>query len=196
MKTFRQFFSEQQTKFVIMLPGGYKPPTKGHMHMIESYNNDPSVAKVLVLIGPKEREGITREQSLEIFKLYGVNKLQKVTIEDTKFNNPMQAAFEFVENDPRAEQYSGLTFAIGASDKGDDASRAERLVKYFQANPQKLKQGLRVGVPKIVNALQLNGADVSATLLRQAIQNKDTKTISTLIPSNVRPEEFLRIFNK
>lgn len=196
MKTFHQFFYEQQTKYLILLPGGYKPPTKGHMHMIESYNNDPSVAKVIVLIGPKEREGITREQAIRVFELYGVNNLQKVTVEETKFNNPMQAAFEFVENDPRAEQYSGLTFAIGASDKGDDSIRAQKLVSYFQNNPQKLRQGIQVGLPKIIKALQTNGTDVSATFLRKAIQNNDAKTISTLIPNNVKPEEFLNVFNK
>jgi hypothetical protein len=196
MKSFKQFFLEQQSKYLILLPGGYKPPTKEHMHMIESYNNDPTVSKIIVLIGPKEREGITREQSMQIFKLYGVEKLQKVTIEDTKFENPMQAAFEYVEKDPRAEQYSGLTFAIGASNKGDDALRSQRLVQYFQKYPERLKQAFNVGIPPIVNALETSEGAVSATTLREAIRNKDIKTIAKLIPNGVSPEEFLFIFNK
>jgi citrate lyase synthetase len=197
MKSFKQFFTEQQeNKFVVMLPGGYKPPTKGHMYMIESYNNLPLVAKVIVLIGPKEREGITREQALKIFELYGIDKLQKVTLEDTKFDNPMQAAFDYVENDPRAEEFKGLTFAIGASDKGDDAARAERLVKYFTAKPEKLRDGFKVGIPPIIKALQTDGVDVSATDLRTAIQNRDIKTIQNLIPNNITAEDFLQVFNK
>jgi FAD synthase len=196
MKTFKEFFSESQSKYLILLPGGYKPPTKGHMHMIESYNNDPAVEKVIVLIGPKEREGITREQSLKLFNLYGVQHLKKVTIEDTAFNNPMQAAFEFVENDPRVEQYTGLVFAIGASDKGDDSIRSQKFVKYFENNPEKLRSGVRVAVPKIVKALQTNEQEVSATTLRQAIRDKDLQTIETLIPSGVSAREFLNIFNK
>jgi len=196
MKSFKQFFLENESKFLILLPGGYKPPTKGHMHMIQSYNDNSSVAKVIVLIGPKEREGITREQSLQVFKLYGADKLQKVTIEDTAFNNPMQAAFEYVEKDPRAEQYAGLTFAIGASDKGDDALRAERLVKYFQVNPEKLKKGFKTGIPPIIKALHVGDSEVSATTMRQAIRENDLKTVSQLIPSNVKAEDFIAIFNK
>lgn len=196
MKSFKQFFLENETKYVVLLPGGYKPPTKGHLHMIESYNNDPSVAKVIVLIGPKEREGITREQSLKVFSLYGVDKLQKVTIESTVFDNPMQAAFEFVEKDPRAEQYTGSTFAFGASSKGDDAIRAQRLVQYFEKNPSRLRKGFKVGIPPIIRALQTDGSEVSATTLREAIRTKNVKAISQLIPKSVNSAEFLTIFNK
>lgn len=196
MKSFKQFFTEQQERYVILLPGGYKPPTKGHMYMIESYNNLPQVKKVLVLVGPKEREGVTREQSLRLFNLYKTENLSKVTIESTEFDNPMVASFEFVEKDPRAEQYKGFVFAIGASDKGDDAKRAQRLVSYFNNKPEKLKEGFKVGVPPIVKALETNGEAISATTLREAIRNRDLKTIGSLIPSGVSPEEFLNVFNK
>ena len=196
MISFKQFFTEQQSKYLILLPGGYKPPTKGHVHMIKSYNDNPLVEKVIVLIGPKERDGFTKEKSLEVFTLYGVTKLPKVEIDNTNFENPMVAAFEFVQNDPRAEQYSHLTFAIGASDKGDDAKRATRLVDYFQKKPDKLKPGLKVGVPPIVKALETPEGAVSATALRKAIRSKDLTTIAELIPSGVSPEKFSNIFNK
>lgn len=198
MKTFKQLVLEEieQEKMLILLPGGYKPPTKGHLHMIESYNNNPIVGKIIVLIGPKEREGITREQSLAVFNLYGISRLEKVTIEDTKFDNPMVASFDFVEKDPRAVYYDDLTFAIGASDKGDDALRAEQLVKYFTNKPEKLRPNFRVGIPPIVKALQSNGTEVSATDLRKAIRDKDVKLIKRFIPSGVNPKDFLAIFNK
>jgi hypothetical protein len=197
MKTFQQLVLEELgEQMLILLPGGYKPPTKGHMHMIESYNNNPAVSKVIVLIGPKEREGITREQSLAVFQLYGIDRLEKVTVEDTKFDNPMVASFDYVEKDPRAEEYAGLTIAIGASDKGDDAMRADRLVKYFTANPEKLRPGLKVGIPPIVKALQSNGTEVSATDLRKAIRNNDSRAVKHFIPSGINPAEFLSIFHK
>lgn len=197
MKSFKQFFTEQQEgKMLVLLPGGYKPPTKGHLHMIESYNNNPSVSKVIVLVGPKEREGITREQSLAVFNLYDVSRLGKVTVEDTKFDNPMLAAFDYVEKDPRAEEYAGLTIGIGASDKGDDAFRSEQLVKYFTKNPDRLRPGLKVGVPPIIKALQSNGTEISATDLRKAIRSNDKKAVKHFIPSGVNPAEFLSIFNK
>lgn len=196
MKTFKEFFTEQKEKYVILLPGGYKPPTKGHMYMIESYNNNPLVHKVIVLIGPKEREGVTRNHSLQIFELYGINKLQKVVIEDTKFDNPMVAGFDFVEKDPRAEDYPGMVFGFGASNKGDDAIRAERLVDYFNKNPDRLRSELQVGIPPIINALEEDGNAVSATDLRKAIRETDINTIRQLIPPGVNPKDFISIFNK
>ena len=196
MKTFKQFFTEQKEKYVILLPGGYKPPTKGHLHMIKSYNDNPLVAKVIVLIGPKEREGVTREHSMQIFNLYGVSSLQKVSIESTKFDNPMVAGFDFVEKDPRAEDYKGLIFGFGASNKGDDAARAERLVDYFTKNPDRLRPGLQVEVPPIVDALESDGTAVSATDLRKAIRDTDANTVQQLIPDGVNAKDFLAIFHK
>ena len=196
MKSFKQFFTEHQEQYLILLPGGYKPPTKGHMHMIKSYNDNPIVSKVIVLIGPKEREGITREDSLQIFDLYNIQSLKKVIVEDTKFDNPMLASFDYVENDPRALEFVGLTFAIGASDKGDDALRAERLVKYFTEKPEKLRRGLKVGIPPIIKALQSNGTEVSATDLRKAIKSNNKIAIRRFIPSYVNPTEFLSVFDK
>lgn len=197
MKTFQQLVLEElEEQMLILLPGGYKPPTKGHMHMIQSYNNNPLVSKVIVLVGPKEREGITRDQSLAVFQLYGLDRLEKVTIEDTKFDNPMAASFDYVEKDPRAEEYKGLTMAIGASDKGNDSLRAQELVKYFTKNPDRLRQGLKVGIPPIIKALQSNGTEVSATDLRKAIRENDARAVKKFIPSYVKPKDFLSIFNK
>ena len=196
MTSFKDYFSESKLKYVVLLPGGYKPPTRGHMHLIEEYNKNPLVEKVLVLIGPKEREGITREHAMQVFDLYGAKNLQKVTIEPTVFDNPMQAAFSFVESDPRAEEYKGMTFGIGASNKGDDAIRARRLVVYFEKNPTKLPKGYKVGIPPIVNVLQTNDTDISATDLRLAIRNKDLKAIKRLIPEHVKPEDFLSVFEQ
>jgi hypothetical protein len=197
MKTFKQFFTENQKKYVILLPGGYKPPTKGHMHMIESYNDNSLVSKVIILIGTKEREGFTKRDSLKVFNLYGIDSLSKVVIEDTKIDNPMVAGFDFVEKDPRAEQYKGMIIGFGASNKGSDAERAEKLVKYFDKNPDKLRKGLEVGIPPIIAALKAEGNNpVSATNLRLAIKAKDLITMSKLIPDKVRAEDFLKLFNK
>lgn len=196
MKTFAEFLKEKLSSYLILLPGGYKPPTKGHLHLIQQYNNNPSVAKILILIGPTEREGITREQALQVFNLYGVSKLPKVIIESTSFESPLKAAFEFVENDPRAESYKSLIFSVGASNKGDDFKRSSHFASYFKKNPQKLRSGFQVGVPPIVSALKVDDSEASATTLRKAIRDTDIQTIRKLIPENVNLKTFLRIFNK
>jgi phosphopantetheine adenylyltransferase len=181
-------------KFIVLIPGGFKPPTAGHMHLIASYNNNPKVEKVIVLIGPKERDGITREQSLKVFNLYQINKLKKVQIESTNFENPMQAAFEFLINDARRDQYKHLIFGIGASNKGGDEERSFSFENYFKKNPTKLPPGFRVGVPPIITARQNKGKEVSATDLRSAIRSKNIVTIKDNIPVGVDVNKFLSIF--
>jgi len=186
--------SINNNKFIVLIPGGFKPPTAGHMHLIASYNNNPQVEKVIVLIGPKERDGITREQSLKVFDLYGVSRLNKVQVESTEYNNPMQAAFEFLMSDPRREEYKNLIFGMGASDKGGDEARSFAFENYFQKNPDKLPKGFRVGIPPIIKAKQNNSKEISATDLRKAIIKGDIATVKDNIPVGVDVNKFLAIF--
>lgn len=181
-------------KFVVLIPGGFKPPTAGHIHLIASYNKNPNVEKVIVLIGPKEREGITREQSLRVFELYGINRLKKVQLEVTDYENPMQAAFEFLISDPRREEYKNYIFGMGASDKGGDEARSFSFENYFKKNPSKLPKGFRVGVPPIIKAKQNNSKEISATDLRKAIFNNNIAAVRDNIPVGVDVNKFLAIF--
>jgi len=181
-------------KFIVLIPGGFKPLTAGHLHLIASYNNNPQVAKVVVLIGPKERDGFTREQTMKIFGLYEIEKYHKLTVEETQYNNPMQAAFEFLMNDPRRNEYKSLIFGMGASDKGGDEARSFAFENYFKKNPDKLPEGFRVGVPPIIKAKQSGGKEISATDLRKAIINNDIATVKDNIPVGVDVNKFLAIF--
>jgi hypothetical protein len=197
MIPFTKFFTEQiEEEFLILLPGGYKPPTAGHLHLIKEYCKLPQVKNILLLIGPKERDGFTREQSLKVFNLYGVNNLSKVTVEDTKYDNPMQAAFEFLITDDRRDNYKDLTFAIGASTKGGDEKRSYDFVKYFEKFPEKLPDGFKVGIPPFVKPhVNRFGNAVSATDLRKAIKEKDLAIVDANIPGGTDIKEFLNIFN-
>jgi len=183
---------DSNKKYLILLPGGFKPPTLGHYNLIKGYSDMPQVEKVIVLVGPKEREGITREQSLEILSLYGVNKLPKVSVERSISNNPMQAAFDFLI-DPRMKINNDLIVGIGASDKGGDEERSYKFVNYFDKNPEKLPAGVHVGVPPIIHASQAGSEDISATTLRQAIADNNKQLISQLIPSAVDVNKFISI---
>jgi hypothetical protein len=186
---------DNDKKYLILLPGGFKPPTLGHYNLIKAYSDMPQVEKVIVLIGPKERDGITREQSLELLSLYGVDRLPKVSVEKSISNNPMQAAFDFLI-DPHMKIDSNLIVGIGASDKGGDEERSYRFVNYFDKNPEKLPVDVQVGVPPIVHASQAGNENISATTLRQAIADNNKQLISQLIPSTVNVDKFISILKR
>jgi nicotinic acid mononucleotide adenylyltransferase len=57
---------EEVKDITVLLPGGFKPPHAGHLHLAKAYANLPEVKRVLVMIGPKSRDGFTREDSMAI----------------------------------------------------------------------------------------------------------------------------------
>ena len=53
---------EAEQGIIVLLPGGFKPPHGGHLDLAMKYAALPQVSEVRILIGPKGREGITRER--------------------------------------------------------------------------------------------------------------------------------------
>ncbi len=56
-------------KITVLFPGGFKPLTGAHLALAQRYAELPNVQRVIMLIGPTERDGITREKTMEIFEL-------------------------------------------------------------------------------------------------------------------------------
>ena len=79
-------------KITVLFPGGFKPLTGAHLALAQRYAESPQVGQVLLLIGPQPREGITREQSIEMFNL--LNDNPDIQIRPTEFNSPITAAYE------------------------------------------------------------------------------------------------------
>ena len=182
-------------KLLVLLPGGYKPPTKGHYEMIKYYNDHPEVEKVLVLVGPGERGGIGRDAAEKVFNYYGVEDLEKVSVEPTDSPSPIGAAYDFLDKDPRREDYKHLVFSMGASDKPNskgvpDFKRAEDFVaRYNKVAPP---EGFEVGSPPCCPAIG-GDAPLSATNLRKAIEDDNLDLVRQLIPDHIDPEELVSI---
>jgi hypothetical protein len=173
-------------KITTLFPGGFKPLTGAHLALAERYAELPEVSQVILLIGPKDRDGITREKTIEIFKL--LNRNPKITIQPTEFNSPIMAAYEYLfalPNDARGR------FAMAASTKGDDYVRT----KDFVPNVDKYKTvGDKKGrtIPQGVDATELNvdidpllyanGEPISASTIRAALANDDYETFRASYP--------------
>ena len=171
----------------VLFPGGFKPLTGAHMELAERYAANPEVERVILLIGEKEREGITRNKSIEIFNL--LNSNPKIEIQPTAFNSPIMAAYEYIFALP--EDANGR-YAMAASTKGDDYVRA----KDFSPNVDKYKTiGDKKGrkMPMGVDAVEMNididpllyknGEPISASSLRAAIANRDYETFKFGYPN-------------
>lgn len=157
----------------VLFPGGFKPITGAHMALAQRYAQNPSVDKVIMLIGPKERDGITRDKSIKMFNL--LNRNNNIEIQPTNFNSPIMAAYEYLFALPEDTQGQ---YALAASEKDDDYVR----VKSFLPNIDKYKTiGDRNGrkIPAGVDAIELtvsvdplkydDGDPISASAVRAAL---------------------------
>jgi len=157
----------------VLFPGGFKPITGAHMALAQRYAQNPSVNKVIMLIGPKERDGITRDTSIKMFNL--LNRNNNIEIQPTDFNSPIMAAYEYLFALPEDTQGQ---YALAASEKDDDYVR----VKSFLPNIDKYKTiGDRNGrkIPIGIDAIELtvsadplkydDGNAISASTVRAAL---------------------------
>ena len=181
LQEFKQHLTEQLNNVTVLFPGGFKPITGAHLALANRYAESSNVKQVIMLIGPKERDGITREKTAEIFNL--INSNSKITMQPTEFNSPIMAAYEYLFALP--EDIVG-SYAMAASTKGDDYVRT----KSFVPNVDKYKiTGDKAGrkIPQGVDATELNvdvdpitypkGDPISASTLRAAIANNNIEII-------------------
>ena len=170
----------------VLFPGGFKPITGAHLELANRYAAHPQVDRVIMLCGPKSRDGISRDKTIELFNL--LNKNPNIEIRPTEFNSPITAAYEYLFELP--EQWMGR-YAMAASTKGDDYVRTKSFVPNVDA--YKItgdKQGRMIA--KGVDAIELNlnvdplayenGDPISASTVRQAIANDDYSTFLASYP--------------
>ncbi len=184
-------------KITVLFPGGFKPLTGAHMALAQRYAELPEVGRVIMLIAEKDREGITRNNSMQIFDI--LNDNPKIEMQPTAFNSPITAAYEYLFALPLDAIGN---YAMAASTKGDDYVRSTGFVpnveKYKLIGDKKKRK-----IPAGVNAEMLNinvepltdkkGNPISATTLRAAITNQDFNLFTTGYP-NIDPDKIKQIW--
>jgi hypothetical protein len=173
-------------KITVLFPGGFKPLTGAHLALAQRYAESPQVGQVILLIGPQPRDGITREQSIEMFNI--LNDNPDIQIRPTEFNSPIMAAYEYLfalSSDAKGR------YVMAASTKGDDYVRAKAFVpnvdKYATIGDKKGRK-----IPMGIDATELSidvdpetyadGTPISATAVRKAIVDRDYETFRASYP--------------
>ena len=88
---------------IALLPGGFKPPHAGHYNMAKWLANNTDANTVIVKVGAKERDGITRDMSLKLWDLYRSTDsdpaANKLSIIPSKHNSPVKDVYDFIEQE-------------------------------------------------------------------------------------------------
>ena len=164
---------EQAQPTVALYPGGYKPPTKGHYHSFDYILQDAD--KGVIFIGKKERDGITAEQSKQIWEIYAkyLNKPVEVIISDV---TPVKSVYDYADNN------KDNNIIVGAGDKDDDVKR----YAYFEKNIDTYPLVRVVKIP-----LQSEG--ISGTMTRELIASDIDKAIDYFTPEVLSEEDKVNI---
>ena len=184
-----QLLNELNQGVTVMLPGGFKPPHAGHLQLAKKYASQPNVSEVKILIGPKEREGITMKQSMDIWRLL-LGGASNIKVEQAPNDNPMRAAYEFIE------QAAPGTYALGSSSKGKDYDRVKMFVaghadangntpagKYNRANVSVVELPVNTA-PMLYQGRtdDQNGQGISASTMRKDLAAQDFTNFKTNYP--------------
>lgn len=197
---------QEKSKYVILIPGGFKPPTGGHYSLISQYDKNPDVIRVFVVTGHEERDDITYQQSKKIFSLYGgfSNKVEflESPVED---GGPMKTCFKMLEINPEenirrpirypeiSEKYSKYVFALGAGNKGGDPARIKGFANYFIDNPEKTYLNIKTAFYEPAEALVVDGEAASASRMRKAFADGDWELFKKLLPNEAHYEHVVKV---
>lgn len=177
----------------VLFPGGFKPPHGGHYELALRYSEQPNVSQVIILIGPEPRDGITREQSIAIWRELTKSN-SKILMQKTEQNSPLAAAYKYIETAKPGN------YALAASSKGDDYKRVLDFVKGHQPGAKYAREGVNVvELPLDVKPLLYqsrsdkaakyapgkseNGKGISASVLRVDLKNDDQEAFATNYPN-------------
>ena len=158
-----------------LLPGGFKPPHKGHYAIAKILSKE---GKVLVRVGSGERDSITQDMSIKIWKIYGFEA------EPAAKNSPIHDVFTYVEKEAK----TGEEVIAGTGEK--DYPRFKALEdpnhpKYPLYNPRK------ISFKEIKITPQEEG--ISASDVRKALKNNDKKAFQEGLPDGIDKDKVWNI---
>jgi len=178
---------EPETKRkVALIPGGFKPPHRGHIALVTHYLEEvvPD-GKVILYMGsggdtPRTIHGktITFEDALRIWKIYLNNENiafpnEILEIKEVE-GGPIGAVVDYVkEADPERE-----VIYLGAGKK--DGERW----KFMMDNPKYNPNNVQVFIEPAPNYNDKEGAPMSATNFRKAIESGEEELIKSYMPES------------
>jgi hypothetical protein len=122
---------EEKKKVVAVYGGGFKPPTKGHFAVVkQAISENENIDEFIILVGGKDRDGVTQSDSIMIWDIYKKYLPIIVTVESTS-TPPIKAIYNYAKEHPNEE----VLFIIGAregneEDFSDISNRTKSLDKY------------------------------------------------------------------
>jgi hypothetical protein len=94
--------AEEKNEIVGIFGGGFKPPIKGHVAIVEKALQDfPELDKLIVSVGSGVRDEIDQEESLLVWDIYQRHLPMKVEIGASKSGMPIKDIYKLAKEKSR-----------------------------------------------------------------------------------------------
>jgi hypothetical protein len=165
-------------KTVAIYGGGFKPPTKGHFNVAElALSELPDIDELKIFVGGGVRDGITQDESIQVWDIYKKYLSPKVSVEPSVA--PVKSVLGYAKENPDTKVYWVLGARDGEeSDLEDIKNRTKSLDKY----------------PNLEVKVIITSGGVSGTKTRQAIRDNNKEQFFHMIP-NINDTEKEEIWN-
>ena len=175
VKSLIQPILEVEGQNIALIPGGFKPPTIGHFSLVDEVAKNSNIDKVIVLIGHKNRDGVSKEESLEIWNLYKKYLPANVEIQISDNTSPVADVNSLIKNNPQ-NMYYPVVGIRGEMDLGD--------LKRFDSLEGKYENSK----PLVIRSEE--GEDrISGTNTRAALISGKKEQFQTYLPTQLTDEE-------
>ena len=172
---------EEKQPGVAIIPGGFKPPTSGHFYLADEVAKRPEVTEAIVLIGHKDRDGITKDQSLAIWNVYKKYLPSNVSIEISEKTSPVSDVHSLIKHNP--ENFYLPVVGIRGEEDLNDIKRFDSLKgKYDNFEPVVVKS-------------DSTEERMSGTNARKAILDGDFESFQRFLPVELSDEDRKNIWN-
>lgn len=161
-----KFAPNKSTETVALLPGGFKPPHKGHFNALNYLLDEAD--RGVVFIGRGERDGITAEQSKQIWDIYAKYLPKPIEVVVAPVS-PVKSTYEFVDQ----HKDSNVIVGVGPEEDPKELKRYD----YFRSHADTYPLVKIVNIPPMHNR-------ISGTKTRELINKKDSKAVDYFIPTN------------
>lgn len=175
----KDLLPENQNSTIAIYGGGFKFPQSGHFEVVKkALKNNPNINEFIILIGNKERDGITQSNSFDVWNIYKKYLSPKIKI--IKSNNPpIKEIYSYTKNNPD----KNIIYVIGARENNEeDIKDIELRIKYINKYPN-LK-------PEII----INQNNISGTNARKALKISFDE-FKKFLPTEITYKESQEIYN-
>lgn len=153
-----------------MLPGGFKPPTKGHYSILSKFKD---FDKMYIIISSKTRDMINQEQSFKIWQIY----LKHFLKNNKKYKNKII----IVKSTDKSPLITAFKFSLGLK-KG---SKLILVKSYKDKSNKRFDMFTKIKGIKIQEKLIKKYKNINSRDMRKFIKEKNIKKIKEYLPNSL-----------